>query len=104
MAEEAAAAPAAAPIEEEEADVSFDDPYIDTFLCTSCNECIGINPQMFGYDGNKQAFVADASKGTFDELVRAAEKCPARCIHPGKPRAGDATVNDDLVARAAAYH
>ncbi|MBZ0273642.1 ferredoxin, partial [bacterium] len=95
---ESASAPAA------EDEVSFDEPYIDSFLCTSCNECIGINPQMFQYNGNKQAFLADASKGTFDELVRAAEKCPARCIHPAKPRAGDTTVNDDLLKRAAVYN
>ena len=37
-------------------------------------------------------------------LVLAAEKCPARCIHPGKPRAGDASATDELVARAAPFN
>ena len=38
-----------------------------------------------------------------DELVKAAEKCPARCIHPGKPREGDPTVTDALRVRAAKF-
>jgi ferredoxin len=97
-------AAAAAPREPDEADdASFDDPYIDTPLCTTCNECTNINPRLFAYDENRQAFIRDAGAGTFDELVRAAEKCPARCIHPGVPRADDATASDDLIARAKAF-
>jgi ferredoxin len=90
-----------APMVEEEP-IGFDDPYIDTVLCTSCNECTNINGQLFQYDGNKQAFIADANSGTYAELVRAAEQCPAKCIHPGKPRSGDDTATPDLVERAAA--
>lgn len=92
-----------APVEDEEEEVSFDDPFIDTFLCTSCNDCLDLNPMLFKYDGNKQAFIDDPSAGTFAELVQAAEKCPARCIHPGKPRSGDDTATDDLVKRASAF-
>lgn len=105
---EAAAAPVQAeaqPEAAEEAEAAvFTEPYIDSVLCTSCQDCININARMFKYDANKQAFIADAAAGTFDELVRAAEKCPARCIHPGAPRQGDATVTDDLVARAARFN
>ncbi len=90
--------------EEEEDDVSFDDPYIDTPLCTSCNECTAINPLLFKYDDNKQAYIDDPTAGTFKQLVVGAEKCPAKCIHPGVPRAGDDTANDDLVARAAKFN
>ena len=105
----AAAAPEAAAVEapvveEEEEEVSFNDPFIDTPLCTTCNECINLNPQMFKYNGDKQAYVADASAGTYAELVAAAEKCSAKCIHPGAPRAGDSTVTDDLVKRAARFN
>jgi ferredoxin len=78
-----------------------EDPYIDSFLCTSCNDCFKINPRVFQYDGNKQAFIADARAGTFAELVKAAEGCPARCIHPGLPRSDDATVTPQLLAKAA---
>jgi len=101
-AEAAAAAPAAA--EEEEPEPSFDDPYIDTPLCTSCNECTNINNRLFNYDGNKQAFIADPNAGTFAELVKAAGLCPARCIHPGKPRSGDTTATPELIARAAEFN
>lgn len=82
--------------------LALDDPYIDTPLCTSCNECTNINSQLFLYDENKQAYIGDTSAGTFAELVKAAEQCPAKCIHPGKPRSGDATASDDMVQRAAA--
>lgn len=82
--------------------LNLDDPYIDTPLCTSCNECTNINSRVFLYDDNKQAYIGDASAGTFADLVKAAEQCPAKCIHPGKPRAGDTTASDDMVQRAAA--
>jgi pyruvate-ferredoxin/flavodoxin oxidoreductase len=88
----AEAAPAAAPqevavAEEEEAEEEglVLEPYIDTALCTSCDECININKKMFAYDENKQAYIKDPRAGTFRELVLAAEKCTARIIHPGTP-------------------
>jgi pyruvate-ferredoxin/flavodoxin oxidoreductase len=40
---------------------------------------------MFVYDENKQAYIKDATAGTFKELVQAAEKCTAEIIHPGTP-------------------
>jgi ferredoxin len=100
---EQAAAPAEEELPEEEA-ISFDEPYIDAPLCTTCNECTNINPRLFQYNANKQAFIADASAGTFAELVKAAELCPARCIHPGKPRSDDSTATPDLVDRAAKFN
>lgn len=50
-----------------------DDAFIDTPLCTSCHECIGVNALMFQYDDNKQAYLADAAAGTYADLVKAAE-------------------------------
>ena len=115
----AAAAPAAAPDtedaaapttpeivveEEEEDDVSFDEPYIDTVLCTTCNECTNLNPDLFKYNGDKQAFISDASAGTFAQLVTAAKKCPARCIHPGVPRSDDDTATGDMITRAQPFN
>jgi ferredoxin len=75
--------------------------YIDTILCTSCNECTNINSRLFKYDDNKQAFIADPSAGSFAQLVKAATLCPAKCIHPGTPRADDTTATPALIARAA---
>ena len=84
--------------------LAFDEPYLDAPLCTTCNECTNINPRLFQYNANKQAFIADATAGTFAELVKAAELCPARCIHPGKPQSGDSTATPELVERAAAFN
>lgn len=61
------------------------DPYIETERCTSCDECIKINDRMFAYDDNKQAYIKDPRAGTFQELVKAAEKCTVEIIHPGTP-------------------
>ena len=97
-------AAAAAIVEAEEEAVSFDDPYIDTPLCTSCNECTQLNNRMFAYNGNKQAEVKDASAGPFGDLVRAAELCPVHIIHPGKPKNPGEAGLADLVARAAKFN
>jgi len=100
-----AGAPAAGATEtKEEEAVSFDDPYIDTPLCTSCNDCFKINTMMFAYDANKQAYIKDADAGPYCDLVRAAEICPVKIIHPGKPKNPDEPGLDDLVARAAKFN
>ncbi|MEO7647293.1 MAG: ferredoxin, partial [Gemmatimonadaceae bacterium] len=59
--------------------------YIDSVLCTTCNECTDINNRMFAYNADKQAYVKDATAGTFQQLVTAAERCPVTIIHPGSP-------------------
>ena len=81
-----------------------EEPYIESELCTSCNECISLNSSMFQYNSNKQAYVADPGAGTFRQLVTAAENCPARCIYPGTPRPDDETATEELKARAKAIH
>ncbi len=88
--------------EPDEDDIVMDEAYIDSFMCTTCNECTNMNPAMFVYNGDKQAEIVDLTAGSFEQLVKAAEICPANCIHPGKPRAGDASATPDVVARAAA--
>jgi hypothetical protein len=100
------AAPEAAAVEEEEEEdeVSFDQPYIDSMLCTSCNDCMKINALTFVYNENKQAMIGDAKAATFEQLVVAAEKCPARCIHPGKPLNPDEPNLDELIERAKPFN
>ncbi|SDH07159.1 hypothetical protein [Propionivibrio dicarboxylicus] len=101
-----AAAPAAQPASAapvEEAEKSSDEAYIETPRCASCNECIQINDKMFAYDGNKQAYIADVSAGTFAQLVDAAENCQVAIIHPGKPRNPAEPGLDDLIKRAEAF-
>ena len=80
-----AAVAVAAPAEEEEEEELVLEPYIDTALCTTCDECININKKLFAYDENKQAYIKDPRAGTFRQLVMGAEKCTARIIHVGTP-------------------
>lgn len=104
---EATAEPEQPAVEEEEDEdegLSLDDPYIDTPLCTSCDDCTKLNAQIFAYDGNKQAYIKDPDGGPFKDLVVAAEKCPVKIIHPGKPRNPDEAGLDDLIKRAAPFN
>ena len=99
----APAAPAEAAAAEE-AKPPSDDPWIETARCPSCNECQLINPQMFGYNDNKQAFIKDANAGTYRQLVEAAEACQVAIIHPGKPRNPAEPGLDELMKRAEAFN
>ncbi|MFH1131642.1 MAG: ferredoxin [Pseudomonadota bacterium] len=88
------------PVEEKEEDLSFNEPWIDTPLCTSCNDCINLNPQLFLYNGNKQALLGDLNSGTYAQIVAAAQKCPSRAIHPGKPWNPDEPNLEELTKKA----
>ena len=105
----AKAAPAAAssvatpaPVEPE-AERSPDEAYIETPRCSTCNECVQLNKKMFAYDGNKQAFIADITAGTYAQLVEAAENCQVSIIHPGKPRNPNESGLEELLKRAEAF-
>ena len=99
---EVPAAAALAPAEAV-AEISSDDPYIETARCTSCNECTQINDKMFGYDANRQAFIINPDAGTYRRLVEAAESCQVSIIHPGKPRNPDEADLDELKKRAESF-
>ncbi len=96
-------APAEAEVEEEEEIISLDEPYIETPRCTSCNECINRNPQIFAYNENKQAYIKDPTAGPYRDIVEAAEKCPVHIIHPGKPKNPDEPGLEELLERAKPY-
>ena len=91
------------PEPEETPALSLDEAYIDTPLCTSCNECTDRNGLIFAYDDNKQAYIKDAGAGPFRDIVMAAEKCPVRIIHPGKPLDPDEGDLDEWIERAQPY-
>jgi ferredoxin len=78
-------------------------PYIETVRCTTCDECTNLNPRMFAYDENKQAYITDLSAGTYREMVEATEACQVAIIHPGLPWGPSEPGLDDLIARAAAF-
>ena len=97
-------AAAAAPEPEPEEELSFDEPWLDTEMCTTCDDCMGINKMMFVYNDNKQAYITDPKAGTFADLVAAAEICPAKCIHPGKPLDPNEPGLEELIARAGPFN
>ena len=65
-------------------------PWLDTEDCTACDECTTINPEMFAYNESGKAYIIDPRAGTYQDLVRAAERCTAKVIHPGLPDNPDA--------------
>lgn len=75
--------PAAAPAAT--AATAFEPAWIDPADCTACDDCTRLNGKAFAYGPDGRATVADPSAATYAELVRAAEHCPAACIHPGTP-------------------
>lgn len=103
-AEDAAAEEEPAAEEDTEDELSFDEPWLDTAMCTTCDDCMGVNKMMFGYNSDKQAIITDAKAGPYADLVVAAETCPAKCIHPGKPLDPNEPGLDDLIARAAPFN
>jgi pyruvate-ferredoxin/flavodoxin oxidoreductase len=60
-------------------------PWIDTEECTSCDEGTRINPQISVYNEAGKAIIKNPTGGPYSDLVKAAEKCTARVIHPGLP-------------------
>lgn len=80
------------------------DPYIETPRCTTCNECTEINSEMFAYNEDNQAYIADPDAGTFRQIVEAAEGCQVCIIHPGEPRNPNEPGLDDLIRRAAEFN
>ncbi|MCG6862507.1 MAG: ferredoxin [Chromatiaceae bacterium] len=89
---------------EPEPSLSFDEPWIDTTLCTSCNDCTNLNPLLFVYNEDKQALLGDLGAGTYAQIVEAAELCPANCIHPGKPWDPDEPGLGELIERAVPFN
>lgn len=88
---------------EEPAEEELGEAWIETPLCTSCNECIDTNKNIFQYNADKQAIVANPGGGPFADIVRAAEKCPVRIIHPGAPQNPKEEGLEEWVKRAEPY-
>jgi len=97
-----AAAPAAGAVPAAGPD-GYEPVWIDQKECTACDECININPKIFAYNQDKKAIVKDPRGGSYKDIVRAAEKCTASCIHPGTPADPNEKGVDKLIQRAAKY-
>ncbi len=61
-------------------------PWIDSEQCTACDECTRLNPAIFAYGPDRKAYVKNPRGGPYRDLVKAAERCTERIIHPGLPR------------------
>lgn len=79
-------------------------PWIETESCTSCDECTKLNGKIFAYNNNKKAFIANAHGGPYSDLVKAAEKCTARVIHPGLPADRSEKDIDKWIKRGEKYN
>ncbi len=77
--------------------------WIESSLCTTCDECTGINGKIFAYDDNKLAYIKDPKGGPFKDIVKAAELCPPHIIHPGMPQNPDEKNLDKLIKQAKPY-
>ncbi len=77
--------------------------WVDRNECTSCDECVNINPKIFAYDDEKKARVKDPKGGPYKDIVRSAEKCTGKCIHPGTPHDPNEKGLDKLIKRAEKY-
>lgn len=78
-------------------------PTVDTQDCAACGECIEINSQIFGWNDENLATIKDPKGGSYADIVKAAEACPARVIHPGTPANPNEPGVAELVKRAEEY-
>jgi pyruvate-ferredoxin/flavodoxin oxidoreductase len=82
----------------------YDPCWVESPECTACDECTTLAPKTFAYNEQKQAVVVNPKGNKYADLVKAAEKCTAGCLHPGTPwNMGEAGI-EKLIARAAKYN
>ncbi|MGE0080648.1 MAG: 2-oxoacid:acceptor oxidoreductase family protein [Thiohalomonadaceae bacterium] len=86
------------------APADYEPAWVDSPECTSCDECIKIAPAVFAYNDQKKAVVVNPKGCTYKDLVRAAEKCTAGCIHPGTPFNPAEPDLEKLKKRAEKFH
>ena len=79
-------------------------PWIDTADCTACDECVNLNSNIFAYNDDKKAYIKDPDGGPYKDIVKAAERCTARVIHPGLPRNRSAKDIDKWIKRGEKYN
>ncbi len=82
----------------------YEPVWIETPECTACDECTTLAPKVFAYNAQKLAIVINPKGGKFADIVKAAEKCTAGCLHPGTPWNMNEPGIEKLMARAAKYN
>ncbi len=79
-------------------------PWLDSAECTACDECIHINDAIFARGADGKAYIRNAAGGPYSDLVKAAEKCTARVIHPGLPADRSAPDIEQWIRRGEKYN
>ncbi|MEZ5619449.1 MAG: ferredoxin [Rhodocyclaceae bacterium] len=82
----------------------YEPVWVETPECTACDECTTLAPKVFVYNDQKQAIVVNPKGGKYADIVKAAEKCTAGCLHPGTPWNMNEPGIEKLMARAAKYN
>ena len=78
----------------------YEPVWLESPECTACDECINIAPGIFRYNDDKLAVVANPQGGTFEDIVKSAEKCTAAAIRPGTPWNSKEKNLEKLIKRA----
>ena len=86
------------------AEGDYEPVWIETPECTACDECVNLAPKTFAYNDEHKAIVIDPRGSRFADLVKAAEKCTAGCIHPGTPWNKAEPGLDKLMQRAQKFN
>ena len=79
-------------------------PWLETEECTSCDECIKLNNNIFAYNDDNKAYIKDPNAGPYTDLVPATEKCTAGVIHPGLPKDKSGKDIDKWIARGEKFN
>ena len=79
-------------------------PWLETDECTSCDECIKLNSNIFAYNDENKAYIKNPKAGPYEDLVKAAEKCTAGVIHPGLPSEQLAKDMEKWISRGKKYN
>ena len=82
----------------------YEPVWIESPECTACDECVTLAPKTFVYNDQKLAVVINPKGSKFADIVKAAEKCTASCIHPGTPWNMSEPGVEKLMARAVKFN
>jgi pyruvate-ferredoxin/flavodoxin oxidoreductase len=82
----------------------YEPVWVESPECTACDECTTSAPKVFVYNDQKLAVVVNPKGAKFADIVKAAEKCTAGCLHPGTPWNMSEPGIEKLMARAAKFN
>ncbi len=91
-------------VEEAPSNGEYMAPWLETDECSSCDECIKLNPNIFAYNEDNKAYIKNPKAGPYEDLVKAAEKCTAGVIHPGLPAEKSGKDIEKWISRGEKYN